>query len=285
MPLFMVLSGYFSLRSYELSFRHVAQKKFLQLIVPCLSYYLIVCIPLWILQNVLHKDTSPLFRMFMDNLWFLKCLFLCYIVVWLSKRIFRYDGVAIAISIMASFAFPLINRYWHLSSMLPFFWIGYLMRRTNILDGKIKITFALSSIVFLLLLCFWNGNMTIYKTPNALNGDLERTVVFFVRYVIGLAGSLFVISVCKLMYERVQHRGIVEYIRKTGQNTMGIYIVQSFILAELVPRFHLDMKGMSWIVSSIVVAIVALWLCNTLVVMFRKITPLRIFILGEQNKK
>ena len=44
MPLFMAVAGYFSYRSMQLSFKIFLQKKFWQLIYPCLSFGFIYCI-------------------------------------------------------------------------------------------------------------------------------------------------------------------------------------------------------------------------------------------------
>lgn len=93
MPLFMVISGYFSKSSMSMHFHRFVKKKFKQLILPMISWLVVIASLIWIKDLVLQSkniELTLLVTLFMTSFWFLKCLFICYI---LSYFIFNCKNI------------------------------------------------------------------------------------------------------------------------------------------------------------------------------------------------
>ena len=121
MPLFMTVSGYFSASSLQMKLPELLKKKTIALLLPCITTGLVVIV-LNMLFHFAPKYAKPTYLLF--NLWYLKSLFGCYIVAWLSLRCTRNKlPYAILISLVASLFLPGI---YHWPFMIPFFWLGYM---------------------------------------------------------------------------------------------------------------------------------------------------------------
>lgn len=92
MPLFMLLSGYFSYSSLNKNWKDIFFSKFYQLILPTFCFYVIQEFILYSLSFTLRipHTYEPPFNAF----WFLKCLFLCYIILFLSVK-FKILGISV----------------------------------------------------------------------------------------------------------------------------------------------------------------------------------------------
>lgn len=84
MPLFMLISGFFSRKSIELSFSTLITKKLKQLIYPTISFgfvFLLIGFIVSFFKN--HSISSSLISVgsyFYGSFWFLKSVFFCYII-------------------------------------------------------------------------------------------------------------------------------------------------------------------------------------------------------------
>ena len=79
MPLFMLLCGYFFGSSLKLTFGELLKKKFVQLLLPSVTAFVIV----WTAVSVMgHNPWPALFTPdwmgFMNTVWFLKCVFVLF---------------------------------------------------------------------------------------------------------------------------------------------------------------------------------------------------------------
>ena len=107
MPLFMLLCGYFFGSSLKLTFGELLKKKFVQLLLPSVTAFIIV----WTAVSVMgHNPWPALFTPdwmgFMNTVWFLKCVFLCYLVGFLSIRLFRNVWLAALVTVVLSGILP-----------------------------------------------------------------------------------------------------------------------------------------------------------------------------------
>lgn len=152
MPLFMILSGFVSYKIFEGTIN--IRRRFEQLIVPCFVFYS--------LQAVI-PDTN--------NLWYLKSLFVCY-VIWslIYKSVCKYGPIKTSfiflIGCLLLFPFLIytpIVQTWKVDFMLPFFGIGILChyKIDFIRDNLNKIT-LISLAFFVVLLFFFNPNWIWY---------------------------------------------------------------------------------------------------------------------------
>lgn len=89
MPLFMIMSGYFSTRTLNNnSFNELLKKKFHQLILPCLTWFFTATAFYSFLLFLTDKQWESIFNLknFIYCFWFFKCLFACYLIVWIAKK-------------------------------------------------------------------------------------------------------------------------------------------------------------------------------------------------------
>ena len=95
MPLFMMITGFFSVHSLQTPVITTMKKKFNQLIVPGITFAIVTCI------IMKYTNWDSVHETFFYGLWFLKSAFLCYsvlILVSLVRKISKYAWVAIIIA-------------------------------------------------------------------------------------------------------------------------------------------------------------------------------------------
>lgn len=199
MPLFMTISGFFS--SKLLVCQGNIKRKFLQLIVPCISLG-IIC---------LLCDIHTL------NFWYLKSLFICYVIWYLFFFLFHkrlYLGLLLLV-VLGFLFFPLLIRIPYLGSykvdfMLPYFGFGLLIARfKGAIDKRLLPITLVSVVLFLIGEYYWNSNYLWYfSKPFWIDYKtlfLNHTFVFewdslwrsLWRYLVGVFGTCFFLFLCR----------------------------------------------------------------------------------------
>ncbi len=242
MPLFFMVSGFFFRSSLKLQLSDFLSKKTLQLLVPCIVWAIIFS-ALRIVLGAL-KGTWPGIDYLLIELkdiinpnswfWFLKELFVSYVICYASLRLFKNNFWACTVSILAVLIVPYFTAQRFL---LPVFWFGiflkdhyksYVQHRTTILIA--------TGLIFLVCLFFWDGKYTMYEAPvplifnfKSLQFDFTNIEISIFRLFIGLCGSLFWFAMFDKIYS--QHWGY-KLISKVGANTLAIYVLQKLILED-----------------------------------------------------
>ena len=259
MPLFMMLSGFFSASSMRVSFKELFYKKFWRLIYPAISFGLI-----FLGVNLLwdyfadYKGNSVNGIKYMWGIfWFLKSLFVCYIVLYLCLKL--CDGRKLPASIIAivfSQECPLFMVNW----MLPFFVLGYLFSYnfSKFLQYK-KLLFAVSLLAFAICLHYYDAacieqiqevkQRLLLRDLGAIT-DLMK--IQMSRFLIGFAGSVMVISGVSIIVPCYRNSPMMLLFAKYGGQTLGIYILQTLIL-EIIGFRLIDLRGMNTILYSYIV--------------------------------
>lgn len=120
MPLFMMVSGYFCTHALNMPFRAVFEKKFKQLIVPCITMGGAIW-GVWSLLFLVIKGVIPspmeLLDSILINYWFLKSLFLCYLLSWCGHHLIRNIYLWMFLTLVASQFIP----FYNVSIMYPAF--------------------------------------------------------------------------------------------------------------------------------------------------------------------
>lgn len=247
MSLFMTMCGFFSHNSFLLPFKKILIKKCKQLLVPSVVGSLL-------LAAIAYANGGGYVRELYGGAWFLKCLFACYIVVYISKKVFRNDVAACAISSIAMLAIPyggslMINYY------LLFFWTGYFLRKHyQWYDKHTKLITYLSLIVFTLLILLGKGHAVDKVTLQTI---ISMPTYIVTEYVVGLAGSMLCLGICKTVCSIASPSKLIGYLSNIGKYTLGIYVVQIFVLERLavaIPFFHLSEIGVleDWVLLPVV---------------------------------
>lgn len=230
MPTFMTISGFFFISTFEKEFIAVIKNKSIQLLLPCLSFFLIIKI---------SKLDAHL------NFWYLKCLFCLYIIYYLLFKIqkniditenFYWSLIVILFFIVA----PFLNRWlvtsYKIMFMFPFFGMGIVMRRfwTKIQKYE-KLLCGTSMILSAIVLLFWKTDYIIYFTPIryfSFSGfDKKLLIASLIRWLTGMVVSFFLITLFDLFSKTLNAENIfLKLLRSVGKYSLEIYLLQSFIL-------------------------------------------------------
>lgn len=288
MPLFMTILGYFSSSSLKYPFIPFIRKKFQQLIYPCLIFGIYFCLMDYLLPSLANKITNIGLLDIRYNFWFLKSLFICYLITYIGRKLFSNDIYMILFTILCSIC---INRY-NIPNLYPCFLLGFFLQKVN--DKWLKnitlVTF-LSGITFIILIFFLDRKYWHYNTF-ALFTLLKRGISFYslsdlfrglFRTYIGLIGSLFFISLFRLLISQ-KDRPIINKLSEYGQYTLNVYILQTIIL-EIVLANIITLNYTNFYISNILIipliALLVLAICIFLSLKINSSHILKKFFLGK----
>lgn len=65
-----------------------------------------------------------------------------------------------------------------------------------------------------------------------MNSFLHAPEKIVIEYLCGLSGSLLTFGVCYFVSQRFGNSNIIKYVSNIGRYTLGIYIIQTFILEK-----------------------------------------------------
>lgn len=168
MPLFMLVAGYFSASSYKLDFKSLIVKKTKQLIIPMLFWSILIFLAIQFFRQLTHKPILPfveLFVTFATCFWFLKSLFICYVMLFLilklkyKKTLFLWGGVMMLI-------FSQFVSIWNVNTMFPCFLAGYIIRTKDNWLQYIKNNWFICFLFFVVLELFYSRYIYISTSRN-----------------------------------------------------------------------------------------------------------------------
>jgi fucose 4-O-acetylase-like acetyltransferase len=287
MPLFMVMAGYFAKKSMTLEFVAIVKKKFHSLLLPCITWGIVAFVGLhFTLGNNLSLPLT-----LVDNFWFLKSLFVCYLIGWLFFRIkglnLRYStilggGIALVISL-------LVVKY-DVSRMFPCFMMGMLINHFNLPKSNKKQELLLASgFLFIILSFYWSNHHELWTGPYTLlqyicgEGTFSAILFNYVyKIAIGVSGSIMFILLFQKLFDHRENK-CLKFIASIGTCTLGIYIVQTYFLERLLARL-VHLSG-NYVVNMFVVtpiaSIIVLLICYYCVVLLSKNKYVSMLFLGK----
>lgn len=221
MSLFMMLCGFFADRALGLPWKYFILKKSRQLLIPAISASLL----LGILVSINNNGT--MLTEFYGGVWFLKALFFCFLIVFIAKYFITNDLLACMVSSVLLLMIPyggslMVNYY------LLFFWSGYFLKKNyqGYIKHSVEITLVMG-VLFVLFIAMGKAQVVDKITMNSFLHAPEKIVI---EYLCGLSGSLLTFGVCYFVCRRFGNSNIIKYASIIGRYTLGIYIVQTFIL-------------------------------------------------------
>lgn len=225
MPFFLLISGYLFYKSLGKNIFVTAKKRALRLLLPNLLWggYLAV-----ILQSF-----SPSFVL--TAFWFLYTLFVCNLLYLIVSRITKVWLSVIILSI----AILLLPGLEFIKFSLPFFGIGLIMAKYDILQKLSKsktfvIAIALASIICYLFV--WDKSWYVYATPNPnlLHFEAGRWSAYGGRLLQGTLMSTAIITLLIVLtsqWDKSNSQTRFRRIsRKLSDNSLGLYTMHLFIL-------------------------------------------------------
>ena len=228
MPLFMLLCGYFSTRSLEIPITNLFVKKSKQLLVPVISCTVVtVCL-----------YGGGIYREIIGCVWFLKTLFVCYLIA----RVAKYVKIPVEITFLLSWVALLIipsGGTLMINFLYFYFCMGYLIHKyqTGFQAYRVPL-FCVSLFFFIFAVCM---HWTIPCEKVDLNLLIYSPMKFVIQILVGLSGSIVVIGICELIYKIFGKKRIVKNILSrlstVGRYTLGIYVIQTFIIERTLTAF------------------------------------------------
>lgn len=237
MPLFMVVSGYFSVSSYLLACDIFLKKKAVQLLLPALSWSLITCAYIAIEGAPVHTVVLE----FVGNSWFLKTLFACYVMVYIVKFLLDSDIKAFVLSCIITFMVP-GGSFLEFNWLLPFFWLGYFLRKYNnaVLYRKGYILFV--AVIIIIALSYMKN---IFSLNYFIHIDIDSLMVNAMNLLFSFlwAASISIVIIFAVLKLCKRENVVVKALAMVGRYTLGIYVIQTILLEKFLLRtvhFHID---------------------------------------------
>lgn len=223
MPLFMMLSGYFAASSMKLGAVEFLSKKFRQLLLPCLSWGILcwVTISSGLIEGRFNLEIKELFTGWLgliDNFWFLKSCFICYMLAWGCKKAGKYQYVAFALAwLLCS-----MQGRFNLNMMFPSFVFGMLLRENTVID---KVLYKYRWLVAAIFLCMLIYSICYDDSP------------YFLKLLLGLSGAFTCFTLFREGENMLISQRVPLIFIKVGEKTLGIYVLQAITLEYLLPRY------------------------------------------------
>ena len=290
MPLFIMISGFFSLSSMASGVKEFLIKKARRLIYPCIVWGFL----LWMVYESTHSfryghDILSFGGLLEDyywfsDFWFLKSCFTCFCLAFFSRRYFKSHWILV--SIIASQAISL----FYVSFMYPCFVIGMMLKEKKSLWRSISSINYWLIILFVMMLVFWDQDAwrKSHGIPqNLLLSDLWGIleIGFFRSYrlLIGIVGALAFITLFTEIFKRDIHSPLFNLCCEGGKYTLEIYVLHAIVLRIVSPYICLD--GMNFFslnfVVTPVISILILCFCVAVIKVIEHYSILRKYLWGK----
>jgi fucose 4-O-acetylase-like acetyltransferase len=272
MPLFFMISGFFFSSSLNLSFKNFLRKKFVILLIPHITWSVIIALMNWAapytgleghggvqtfsISSFIYSFFCPEPRFYF---WFLKELFLTSLIVFSAYKIFKKRYIAFIASILFVLLFDCFGVVGKMQRyMTPVFWAGILLKAYYPVFSKHLNKFLIgSTILFVVCVYFYEPRYTIYESGfstliNIRQSLVEGNIVFDVsdigisafRLLTAVVGSLFFFALFQRFWKR---NAVTSFLSRCGQLTIGVYGIQSILLQWIMNNL-LDFTGVNlWI--------------------------------------
>jgi fucose 4-O-acetylase-like acetyltransferase len=262
MPLFFMVSGFFFVSSFDLSFKNFLRKKSAALLIPHIAWGIIVVFADWGLAFVGWKrpfmDKPLTIPSFLQGLiapdpgigdfWFFKDLFLTQLIVFIACKIFKKRYIAFVVSMLfvLIFSFPIethgiigrMQRY-----LMPLFWTGILLKTYYPVFYK-HLNKLLISAGILFLGCFYFYDYTymvyVMDFPQVINfqqslaeGNLvlsSNISILVFSWLTAIAGSIFFFA---LFQKYWKNNAVTALFSRCGQITLALYPLQAIVLQRI----------------------------------------------------
>ena len=246
MPLFIVLSGYFAFGRIEgRGLGHVVKRKFLQLVVPFLSWHFVSYIVSVICLNQFINPVDWYYKLWLSpgvGLWFLWILFLCFIItgwiVCIPVKFPCFFLVVASILLYITGLFSNVGGIGLLRWLYPFFVGGYIFARwgNGFLRKKIISIAVISVVLWLLLLPFYSRVRPVPfdEWINGLGVFFSPLFALGFKYCVAFFGLTAVIAVV-YSFADFGKMGIPVWLSFIGRFKTYMFVInllQSFLWEE-----------------------------------------------------
>lgn len=283
MPLFMMLCGYFSLKSYDKPVVPFFKQKTIQLLLPTVTISILTIIVCFLINlpdiAIVARNEA------IGGMWFLRTLFFCFVYTYLFKRLGWQDYFTAIGSIVLALILP-HGYFLQFNWMLIFFWLGYFLKCYRQIYMKYLALITMFSLLVFILLC-------VHEVPKVLTYHILFFTPWqlFSQFVSGLFGSLSLIGISYYFCLWFKDDNfLVKKMAEVGTYTLGIYGLQSIILQRIFVKYvHFDTLFLSnWITDFIIVPSIALFsviFCYYCILFLKKSRIINLFFFGNQYER
>jgi len=250
MPLFMLMCGFFSKGLFELSVKEFVEKEVKRLVVPIVVFSgLKIGLLTLVGANVWRNEL-------IGGMWFLRCLLFCDIIVYVGKKLCKWDWLVCIVSCVILFVMPR-GTFLRTNYFLLIYWSGYFWRKYYAMYEGNVMWVTMSACI----LCFV---FRVTGEPSIIHwGDWMNLLKF---YSAGIGWSVAIIGVYYFVCRFVN----LKWFAKVGAATLAIYCVNSLLGDGLLKESVLWKCNLScdwmWI---IIVGIVEFIVCYYLFLLYR----------------
>lgn len=284
MPLFMLISGY--LFYFSLTKKNIIEliiARFKSLIVPIISWGVIINLIL-----LYYNRNFDIYQFY--SIWFLWAILFNSLLIIVINKFFK-DNIMIYIFILIiMFIIPDNFNLGLYKYMYPYFLLGYLFNKT-LITKKIDINKVIifSFILYVPLMFFWNKLSYIYVSGINVFGELSignQVLIDIYRWVVGGIGSILFIALLKKIYNKNMFgERISKFFEKAGKNSLGIYIISSYIFIYFFPKYIYSIKIDNIIINAIYILLITIAMLTSsyfITLLISKVKILNILLLGNR---
>lgn len=220
-----------------------------------------------LLKKSISFSLPEVFNDFVGSFWFLWAIFWCSMVVLFVEKCLRGKNLMYGLICVCMLLAPTQYNIYLYAFVFPVFISGFLYAKSkhNLKIHTIKIA-CLSFVTFLIMLMSFNKNDYIYTTHISILESLwlQQVGIDIYRWIIGIVGSVFVISISKLVVDQYKNNTIICRIADFGKISLGVYILNSytnkFILLRLLKNTSPNV--LFWIMELVISTAVYIMIIN-----------------------
>ncbi len=264
MPLFALVSGFLFSKSRKTSVGVGIARKAKQLLLPVISWAFVLTILDCVINALTHEENGGSFIVnrfitrCINDLWFLKGIFICFLLVSLIETITKRSAtrtILVVAICLSTLLWPTSYGIHLYGFLVPYYFIGYafgvhideLMNKEKLIHGKGGyIATAVLFILYIALLTLFKKQHYIYTSGLSIIGSVYgvwgQIGNDLFRLITGIIGCSFLISFCWMFQSRVS-RKLKERIIQISSSTLAIYAItaSAFVyLPQVLVRLHFE---------------------------------------------
>lgn len=277
MPLFFLVSGYFSRRLHDSGNWHKLAWRLVSYFWPVAVFSLIGAVMDALFLHTCTVMQVPLvaLKKFLFAAWFFYALAGCEIITFLCSQYSCTVFQKVAMCCLSYIgALILSGRVWHASgivSMIPFYWFGLYFLPYVL--SRVKFFFAMAAVggVLMIYITYFaggiatNGLAFYWDRFDILHPEGIRAINMLARYSVGIMGAIFVLGSLKILGAKAW---AVSKMACLGTETLGVYFVHGHLIRLLSNQF-VDLNAGSCILF---VSTCIMFGCSFCIVKLTKVT-------------
>jgi fucose 4-O-acetylase-like acetyltransferase len=259
MPFFMLISGYLanmSLQKNGCSVEKCITKKFIYLIIPFVSWYIIDLILQgnFVFSDLFHS-LSFLLTHVDSGLWYLYILFVLYILLYFADKLKYKYGVLWVLFV----ALPMTNilgvnllKWYLIFFIIGMFTFDYQIQIEKIMSNYFANFIYLVPAIFLISLYYWEREFT----QNSIFSS--HVYLYGYKFIVAIFGIITILLLTKKIYKLTTPRAIFDNF---GKNSLKIYIL-NFIAIGLLHEYIKNDNQLLLVVLALLICYFIVWITS-----------------------